>query len=73
MAEDFGHKTITYKISKPNNAIIPVSMHKDDKTPFLGDPIHLLVDLYKKLSNKKLKPVIGIELEFYLLRKKFLQ
>ena len=46
-------------------------MHNEDKTPFLGDPIHLLVDLDKKLSNKKLKPVIGIELEFYLLRKNF--
>ena len=64
-------KPLLIKSVSPNNAIIPVSMHNEDKTPFLGDPIHLLVDLEKKLSNKKLKPIIGIELEFYLLRKNF--
>ena len=37
----------------------------------IGAFLKKLVDLEKKLSNKKLKPIIGIELEFYLLRKNF--
>jgi len=34
----------------------------------LGDPRHLLLQLENKLTDKKLKPIVGIELEFYLIK-----
>lgn len=63
-------KPLMISWNKTKGVIIPVSMYLEDKTPFLGDPSHLLIHLENKLADKKLRPIVGIELEFYLIKAK---
>ena len=61
-------KPLIINWNKTKSAIIPVSMYLENKSPFFGDPRHLLLQLENKLTDKKLKPIVGIELEFYLIK-----
>ena len=51
-----------------NSALVPVSMHHENKKPFMGDPSHLLIELESNLRKQNLTPVMGVELEFYLIK-----
>jgi len=48
-------------------AQIQVSMFEHDRTPFFGDPRHVLGDVLKRFASRGLKPVVAIELEFYVV------
>ena len=56
-------KPLIINWNKTKSAIIPVSMYLENKSPFFGDTRHLLLQLENKLTDKKLKPIVGIELE----------
>ena len=51
---------------EPSNILIPMSYFNEDGSPYLGDSRNVLVDILQKYKAKKLTPVLGIELEFYL-------
>ena len=57
-------------INGTNNksALVTVSMHHETKKPFMGDPSHFLKELESNLKKQNLKPIIGVELEFYLIK-----
>jgi len=61
-------KPLILSIANTKSAILPVAMHYEDGKPFLGDPYHFLMKLENNLKNKKLKPIVGVELEFYLIK-----
>jgi glutamine synthetase len=44
-----------------------VTMHERDGRPFAGDPRHLLVRVLSQFAALGLKPVVAVELEFYLI------
>ena len=44
-----------------------MTMHEDDGAPFFADPRHALERLTRRFSDQGLKPVMAVELEFYLL------
>ena len=55
---------------EPSNILIPMSYFNEDGSPYLGDSRNVLVDILQKYKAKKLTPVLGIELEFYLTNPK---
>mgnify|MGYP001158691210 FL=1 len=61
-------KPLILNMSNIKNAIIPVAMHHEDGKEFLGDPYHFLKGIENNLKNKKLTPIVGVELEFYLIK-----
>ncbi len=48
-------------------AQVQVSMHERDRSPFFGDPRHVLAGVVERFRNMGLKPVIALELEFYFV------
>ena len=55
---------------EPSNILIPMSYFNEDGSPYLGDSRNVLVDILQKYKAKKLTPVLGIELEFYITNPK---
>ena len=47
-------------------AILPLGLHNEDGTPFMGDARHVLASILYSYRNKGMTPVAGVELEFYL-------
>ena len=48
-------------------AQMQVSMYEHDRTPFHGDPRHVLESVVARFTALGLKPVMAVELEFYLV------
>jgi glutamine synthetase len=48
-------------------AQMQVSMYEHDRTPFHGDPRHVLEKVVARFAALGLKPVMAVELEFYLV------
>lgn len=48
-------------------AQVQVSMLEQDGAPYFGDPRHVLQGLARRLAKLGLRPMIAIELEFYLV------
>jgi glutamine synthetase len=51
----------------PEFAQMQVSMFEHDRTPFAGDPRHALARVLGFFEARGLKPVVAVELEFYLV------
>ena len=47
-------------------AMLPLSLHHDDGTPFMGDARNVLASILDSYHAQGLTPVAGVELEFYL-------
>ena len=48
-------------------ALLPMWMFREDGRPFDGDPRHALASVLKRYKDRGLTPVVGTELEFYLV------
>lgn len=48
-------------------AQMQVAMYEHDRTPFHGDPRHVLEGVLRRFDALGLKPVMAVELEFYLV------
>ncbi|HXW10494.1 MAG TPA: glutamine synthetase family protein [Steroidobacteraceae bacterium] len=48
-------------------AQLQVSMYEHDRSPFFGDPRHVLEAVVRRYAPLGLKPVMAVELEFYLV------
>jgi glutamine synthetase len=48
-------------------AQMQVTMYEHDRTPFFGDPRHVLERVLERFAPLGLKPVMAVELEFYLV------
>lgn len=48
-------------------ALLPTWMFHEDGQPFAGDPRHALAAIQDRLKSQGHTPVIGVELEFYLV------
>jgi glutamine synthetase len=48
-------------------AQMQVSMYEHDRSPFHGDPRHVLENVVARFTALGLKPVMAVELEFYLV------
>lgn len=48
-------------------AQMQVAMYEHDRTPFYGDPRHALARVVARFAEIGLKPVMAVELEFYLV------
>ena len=48
-------------------AQVQVSMRDHDGSPFYGDPRHVLAGVLARFASRGLRPVVAIELEFYLV------
>ncbi|MEL6958872.1 MAG: glutamine synthetase family protein [Pseudomonadota bacterium] len=48
-------------------ALLPMWMHREDGRPFDGDPRHALAAVLKRYADRGLTPIVGTELEFYLV------
>ncbi len=47
--------------------LVPLSMRKEDGSPYFADARHLLADVLARFAARGLRPVVATELEFYLL------
>lgn len=47
--------------------LVPLSMQKEDGSPYFADARHLLATVLARFAAKGLRPVVATELEFYLL------
>jgi len=52
---------------KTPTALLPVWMYREDGRPFDGDPRHALARVLNRFAERGLTPVVGTELEFYLV------
>lgn len=50
-----------------SSALLPMWMFRENGSPFEGDPRHALARVLKRYADKGLTPVVGTELEFYLV------
>lgn len=48
-------------------AMLPVTLHSDDGTPFEGDPRQALARVLERFTARGLQPVVAVELEFFLI------
>jgi glutamine synthetase len=48
-------------------AQMQVSMYDHDRSPFFGDPRHVLEQVVRRFAALGLRPVMAVELEFYLV------
>ena len=48
-------------------AQMQVSMYEHDRTPFFGDPRHVLERVLERYRERGLRPVMAVELEFYFV------
>src|SRR5512134_1943861 len=48
-------------------AQMQVAMYEHDRTPFYGDPRHVLENVLARFAPLGLRPVMAVELEFYLV------
>ena len=53
-------------LSSPS-ALLPIWMYRDDGRPFEGDPRHALAAVLNRYKARGLKPVVAVELEFFLI------
>ncbi|TDK43140.1 glutamine synthetase family protein [Antarcticimicrobium luteum] len=53
-------------LSSPS-ALLPIWMFRDDGRPFEGDPRHALAAVLNRYKARGLKPVVAVELEFFLI------
>lgn len=51
------------------SAQVLISMHRTDGEPFFAEPRHLLERVQQGLAEQGLRPVVAVELEFYLTDK----
>ncbi len=51
----------------PDVAQMQVSMYDHDRSPFFGDPRHVLGQVVGRFAALGLRPVMAVELEFYLV------
>ena len=49
------------------SALLPLWMYRDDGTVFDGDPRHALARVVERYTARGLKPVVAMELEFFLI------
>ncbi|WP_296418987.1 glutamine synthetase family protein [Pseudooctadecabacter sp.] len=49
------------------SALLPMWMFREDGRPFDGDPRHALSAVLKRYAARGLTPIVGTELEFYLV------
>lgn len=49
------------------SALLPMWMFHEDGAPFDGDPRHALNTVLKRYADRGLTPIVGTELEFYLV------
>ena len=49
------------------SALLPLWMYRDDGTVFDGDPRHALARVLERYTARGLKPVVAMELEFFLI------
>ena len=48
-------------------ALLPMWMHREDGTPFPGDPRHALAGVLRRYEARDWRPICATELEFYLI------
>jgi glutamine synthetase len=48
-------------------AQMQVSMYEHDRSPFFGDPRHVLRHVLERFRERDLRPVMAVELEFYFV------
>src|SRR5512134_751770 len=48
-------------------AQMQVTMYEHDRTPFYGDPRHVLESVLRRFDDLGVTPVMAVELEFYLV------
>ncbi len=48
-------------------ALLPIWMYHEDGKPFAGDPRHALARVVDRYKDKGLRPVVAMELEFFLI------
>jgi len=48
-------------------AQMQVAMYEHDRTPFYGDPRHVLARVAERFHDQGLRPVVAVELEFYFV------
>jgi len=48
-------------------AQMQVAMYEHDRSPFFGDPRHVLESVLRRFAARRLTPVMAVELEFYLV------
>ena len=60
-------KPIVMNWSESKNILIPMSYFNEDGSPYPGDSRNVLIDILQKYTAEKLTPVVGAELEFYLV------
>jgi len=53
-------------LSSPS-ALLPIWMYRDDGRPFEGDPRHALAAVLNRYKARGLRPVVAVELEFFLI------
>jgi len=53
--------------TKKPTLLLPLWLAQNDGTPFDGDPRRALAAVLQRFKEKKLKPVVATELEFYLM------
>jgi glutamine synthetase len=51
----------------PQVAQMQVAMYEHDRSPFFGDPRHVLENLLRRFAAQGLTPVMAVELEFYFV------
>lgn len=47
--------------------LMPIWMYHEDGSPFAGDPRHALAAVQNRYTEKGLRPVVAVELEFFLI------
>ena len=60
-------KPIVMNWSESRDILIPMSYFDEDGSPYSGDSRNVLIDILQKYTAEKLTPVVGAELEFYLV------
>ncbi|EAB6717655.1 glutamine synthetase [Escherichia coli] len=50
------------------SALLPLWTFRDDGTPLLSDPRQALASVVRRFEGRRLRPVVAVELEFYLVR-----
>ena len=48
------------------SAMLPLGLHNEDGTPFMGDARNVLASVLERYHAEGMTPVAGVELEFYL-------
>ena len=65
-----GRKPLLIEWLKEETALVPVFLSDEKGVPFDADPRNGLKKIINKFEKQNLKPLIGIEIEFYLIKDK---